>query len=47
MTAVLEKNTKKVEKPLSKNKLLGIAGLAWMFDAMDVGILIRYCCIGK
>ncbi|MBD7946087.1 MULTISPECIES: MFS transporter [Psychrobacillus] len=39
MTAVLEKNTKKVEKPLSKNKLLGIAGLAWMFDAMDVGIL--------
>ncbi|WP_391204935.1 MFS transporter [Psychrobacillus sp. L4] len=24
---------------LSKNKLLGIAGLAWMFDAMDVGIL--------
>ncbi|MEK4520502.1 MFS transporter [Psychrobacillus sp. FSL W7-1493] len=28
-----------VQKPLSKNKLLGIAGLAWMFDAMDVGIL--------
>ncbi|WP_144510652.1 MFS transporter [Bacillus sp. FJAT-22090] len=26
-------------KPISKNKLLGIAGLAWMFDAMDVGIL--------
>lgn len=24
---------------LSKNKLLGIAGLGWMFDAMDVGIL--------
>ncbi|TQR21519.1 MFS transporter [Psychrobacillus vulpis] len=29
----------KNQKPLSKNKLLGIAGLAWMFDAMDVGIL--------
>ena len=27
------------QKALSKNKLLGIAGLAWMFDAMDVGIL--------
>lgn len=31
--------TVKEQKPLSKNKLLGIAGLAWMFDAMDVGIL--------
>ncbi|MEI4770775.1 MFS transporter [Psychrobacillus sp. FJAT-51614] len=31
--------TIKERKPLSKNKLLGIAGLAWMFDAMDVGIL--------
>ncbi|MEK4487499.1 MFS transporter [Psychrobacillus sp. FSL H8-0484] len=31
--------TVKQQKPLSKNKLLGIAGLAWMFDAMDVGIL--------
>lgn len=31
--------TIKENKPLSKNKLLGIAGLAWMFDAMDVGIL--------
>ncbi|MFX3674970.1 MAG: MFS transporter [Paenisporosarcina sp.] len=26
-------------RPLSRNKLLGIAGLGWMFDAMDVGIL--------
>lgn len=26
-------------KPISRNKLLGIAGLGWMFDAMDVGIL--------
>ena len=29
----------KEKKTLSKNKLLGIAGLGWMFDAMDVGIL--------
>ena len=26
-------------KPLSRNKLLGVAGTGWMFDAMDVGIL--------
>lgn len=26
-------------KELSRNKLLGIAGTGWMFDAMDVGIL--------
>lgn len=26
-------------KPLSRNKLLGVAGVGWMFDAMDVGIL--------
>lgn len=26
-------------KSLSKEKLLGIAGLAWLFDAMDVGVL--------
>ncbi|MDX1770814.1 MAG: MFS transporter, partial [Planococcaceae bacterium] len=26
-------------KSISRNKLLGIAGLGWMFDAMDVGIL--------
>lgn len=25
--------------PLSRNKLLGVAGTGWMFDAMDVGIL--------
>ncbi|SES29409.1 MFS transporter [Psychrobacillus sp. OK032] len=31
--------SKNEQKPISKNKLLGIAGLAWMFDAMDVGIL--------
>lgn len=30
---------KENQKPLSRNKLLGIAGFAWMFDAMDVGIL--------
>ncbi|MEH7379055.1 MFS transporter [Bacillus sp. JJ1533] len=27
------------EKTISKRKLLGIAGLGWMFDAMDVGML--------
>ena len=26
-------------KDISKRKLLGISGLGWMFDAMDVGIL--------
>ena len=29
----------KEQKKISQKKLLGIAGLAWMFDAMDVGIL--------
>ncbi|AZB40977.1 MFS transporter [Bacillus sp. FJAT-42376] len=27
------------QKQLSKRKLLGIAGMGWMFDAMDVGLL--------
>jgi len=27
------------EKPVSQKKLLSIAGLGWMFDAMDVGML--------
>lgn len=27
------------KKKASSNKLLGVAGLAWLFDAMDVGIL--------
>lgn len=27
------------QQPLSRNKLLRIAGVGWMFDAMDVGIL--------
>ncbi|WP_017382079.1 MFS transporter [Paenisporosarcina sp. TG-14] len=35
MTTIKEKEV----KPLTRNKLLGIAGLGWMFDAMDVGIL--------
>ena len=26
-------------KEISKRKLLGIAGLGWLFDAMDVGML--------
>ena len=31
----MEKNT----KVLSQRKLLGVAGLGWMFDALDVGML--------
>lgn len=38
MSTIKEEKVSK-QKALSKNKLLGIAGLAWMFDAMDVGIL--------
>lgn len=30
---------KQVSQPISRNKLLGVAGVGWMFDAMDVGIL--------
>ena len=32
-------NNKSEPKPLSRKKLLGVAGTGWMFDAMDVGIL--------
>lgn len=37
----IEREQKKVSKTteISKKKLLGVAGLGWMFDAMDVGIL--------
>ena len=34
----MEENKDQVQ-PLSRNKLLGVAGVGWMFDAMDVGIL--------
>lgn len=34
MSTITEKN-----KGISRNKLLGIAGLGWLFDAMDIGIL--------
>ena len=37
MTTV--KEVKPASVPLSRNKLLGVAGVGWMFDAMDVGIL--------
>ena len=33
------KNDHTAIKPISRNKLLSIAGVGWMFDAMDVGIL--------
>lgn len=29
----------KIQKEISERKLLGIAGMGWMFDAMDVGML--------
>ncbi|MGM0898854.1 MAG: MFS transporter [Bacillota bacterium] len=35
MATTTEKNTKSI----SQRKLLGVAGLGWLFDAMDVGIL--------
>lgn len=35
MATISEKNT----APISRNKLLGVAGLGWLFDAMDVGVL--------
>ncbi len=34
-----EENMAKKTKPLSNRKLLSIAGLGWMFDALDVGML--------
>ncbi len=33
------KASKPKKKEISRNKLLGLAGTGWMFDAMDVGIL--------
>jgi len=38
MTNVLTSTSSKT-KPISRKKLLGVAGTGWMFDAMDVGIL--------
>jgi len=26
-------------QPLTRNKLLYVAGLGWLFDAMDIGLL--------
>ena len=37
MTTVKQNNVN--TQPISRNKLLGVAGTGWMFDAMDVGIL--------
>ncbi|MGN4123906.1 MFS transporter [Lysinibacillus sphaericus] len=31
--------TNKPQQSISRNKLLGVAGVGWLFDAMDVGIL--------
>ncbi|MGE7997922.1 MFS transporter [Lysinibacillus sp. NPDC093190] len=32
-------STSKSQQSISRNKLLGVAGVGWLFDAMDVGIL--------
>ena len=39
MVQAKDSHTAAVVQPLSRNKLLGVAGVGWMFDAMDVGIL--------
>lgn len=39
MNAYSQKVVLKEDKELSSKKLLGIAGMGWMFDAMDVGML--------
>lgn len=39
MNAYSQKMVLKQEKELSHKKLLGVAGMGWMFDAMDVGML--------
>ncbi len=31
--------TNKFQQTISRNRLLGVAGIGWLFDAMDVGIL--------
>lgn len=31
--------TNKPQQTISRNKPLGVAGIGWLFDAMDVGIL--------
>lgn len=38
MTTTKEQAQNK-NQPISRNKLLGVAGVGWLFDAMDVGIL--------
>ena len=35
----MEKEVKAEKQTISRNKLLGVAGVGWLFDAMDVGIL--------
>lgn len=36
---MMSTSVEKKSSTISRNKLLGIAGLGWLFDAMDVGIL--------
>lgn len=39
MTTVEMKSEAKKKKPMTRNKLLMVAGFGWLFDALDVGIL--------
>lgn len=39
MTTNTVTTNKQPQQSISRNKLLGVAGVGWLFDAMDVGIL--------
>lgn len=39
MTVIEVKSEAKKKKPMTRNKLLMVAGFGWLFDALDVGIL--------
>ncbi|SOC42015.1 MFS transporter [Ureibacillus acetophenoni] len=39
MSNILTSSSSSNTKPISRNKLLGVAGVGWMFDAMDVALL--------
>ena len=39
MNQAIKNNVHTTTQPISRNKLLRVAGVGWMFDAMDVGIL--------
>ena len=35
------------QTPISRNRLLALSGLGWMFDAMDVGLLSFILAAGR